>query len=119
MADTYETLVSWIKRDITRFSNFDNHFNFVGEQRDLELGPLSTLGFYTDNNSYYIHYNQNYLGCIASSRKPRAGEDWHRGNDLADGKFSEETWRRILGDIVSYELVKIAKKDTPSVLIHG
>lgn len=47
------------------------------------------------------------LGCTASSRKPRAGEDWHRGSDLADGPLSEDTWRRILADIVSYEMVKV------------
>jgi len=40
--------------------------------------------------------NGGYLGCTASTRMPRAGEDWARGNDLADGKFCQETWNRIL-----------------------
>ena len=48
-----------------------------------------------------------YLGCGSSSRKPRAGEDWHRGSDLADGPLTEETWHKIIGDIVSYELVRV------------
>jgi hypothetical protein len=51
--------------------------------------------------------NRGYLGATASSRTPRAGEDWTRGNDLADGDFSKNTWHRILSDIVGYELVKI------------
>ena len=51
-----------------------------------------------------------YLGCIAQTRKPRAGEDWNRGNDLADGSYSRETFEEIVHDIVAYELVKIVKK---------
>ena len=37
-----------------------------------------------------------YLGCITDSRKPRAGEDWTRGNDLPDGDFSKDTFNRIM-----------------------
>lgn len=45
-----------------------------------------------------------YLGMGVSSRCWRAGEDWHRGNDLADGHFSEELWRQMLFDMIAYEL---------------
>jgi len=70
---------------------------------------------YTNDHMYSITANNikggigghSYLGCIASSRKPRAGETWTRGNDLADGDLTLETWNRILGDIVSYELVRV------------
>jgi hypothetical protein len=74
------------------------------------------LVLYTENNTYHIsarapdpnnRMDKGYLGCISTSRKPRAGEDWHRGNDLADGPFCFETWHKILRDIVAYELVKI------------
>ncbi len=58
---------------------------------------------YPPNNEDY----KGYLGCMGGSRKPRTGEDWSRGNDLADGKFSKETWIEILSDIIGYELVKI------------
>lgn len=72
---------------------------------------------YTDNNSYAIvgNYKDNggdYLGCMASSRKPRAGEDWTRGSDLADGSLEWSTWVRIISDIVAYELVKVVKQPT-------
>lgn len=78
---------------------------------------------YTDNNCYSIvatldKANQipgGYLGCTASSRKPRAGEGWTRGSDLADGDFSQETWNKILGDIVAYELVEIHKTVRKSI----
>ena len=64
---------------------------------------------YTDGHCYTIDATDTgYLGCIASSRKPRPGEDWTRGNDLADGKLDEQTWNAILRDIVAYELKTIS-----------
>ena len=45
-----------------------------------------------------------YLGGIASSRTPRVGETWCRGNDLADGDYSKETWNKIMYDIIGWEL---------------
>ena len=68
---------------------------------------------YTESNEYSIvayppkGSYRGYLGCIGGSRKPRAGESWSRGNDLADGTFCRKTWTKILSDIVGYELVKI------------
>lgn len=66
------------------------------------------IKLYTSTNMYSIVATEDgYLGAIANSRQPRAGEDWTRGNDLADGEFSKETWVNILNDIVGYELVEI------------
>jgi hypothetical protein len=72
---------------------------------------------YTDTNRYSISASDRggiatfgYLGCIALARKPRAGEDWQRGNDLADGPLTPETWHKILADVVSYEMVKVHSK---------
>jgi len=70
--------------------------------------------FFTRANRYsivasFVGRGEPYLGAQVSSRKPRAGEDWTRGNDLADGLFSEGTWNRILGDIVGSELVDIQR----------
>jgi len=69
---------------------------------------------YTDRHVYHIIAyppgrpdGKSYLGCTASTRKPRAGESHGRGNDLADGPFTDETWHSILADIVSYELVPL------------
>lgn len=76
--------------------------------------------FYTNDHCYSIHAkypksdengaDNGYLGCIANTRKPLAGEDWNRGNDLADGGCGQETWHRILEDIIAFELVPIAEK---------
>ena len=60
-----------------------------------------SLNLYTEDYVYNISArefddNGGYLGCIASTRKPRAGEDWTRGSDLPDGKYSEKTWNEIV-----------------------
>ena len=87
----------------------------------LDKGPSSffddedhgevRINVFTNVNEYSItakwRPDHNYLGCIASSRKCRAGEDWSRGRDLADGRLTTETWHQILADIVSYEMVKL------------
>lgn len=68
---------------------------------------------WTVNNIYSITSSihalcpPEYLGCSAQSRKPRTGETWTRGNDLADGDFGEETWHKILCDIVRYEAKEV------------
>lgn len=66
---------------------------------------------YTDINRYTIVCTSDgYLGCTASSRKPRAGEDWPRGNDLPDGEYGHETWFEIIRAILSYEMVRVQKQ---------
>ena len=45
----------------------------------------------------------SYFGAASVSRFQRPGETWNRGNDLPDGRFSAETWRKILAGIVRYE----------------
>ena len=51
-----------------------------------------------------------YFGCIAQTRKPRAGEDWARGNDLPDGDFNIEMWNAIKCGILKYELLYLSKQ---------
>ncbi len=68
----------------------------------------TNVTLYTDGHSYHITATEDYLGCGVSCRKPRPGEDWTRGSDLADGKLNEETWNRILRDIIAYELKTIS-----------
>lgn len=69
------------------------------------------ISIFTFTNEYRIVAKERadggYLGCIAKCRYPRAGENWCRGNDLPDGKLTEETWQEILAGIVRYELQTI------------
>lgn len=82
-----------------------------------EQGGRVRLATATHQYVISFHPTSDYLGCIADSRIVRAGETWTRGNDLADGKFNEETFKRIVTDILAYELVPLATEepsaDTP------
>lgn len=76
--------------------------------------------FYTDHYRYRIvaierEDDEGYLGCTTSVRKPRAGEDWTRGNDLPDGPFTKETLEQIKNKIIAYEIVQLAVRK-PSVI---
>lgn len=66
------------------------------------------LRLYTSDHCYGIIATETYLGCTVTSRRARPGETWNRGSDLADGKFVKSTFHKIMGDIVGYELKKIA-----------
>ena len=101
-----------------KFVDFDNNIELEGESNDPDIGERKlSLSIYTDQHKYSINAietktGEGYLGCIASNRKPKAGENYTRGNDLADGPLSIDTWHQILGDIVSYELVPLFKPET-------
>jgi hypothetical protein len=104
--DQFSDLKEWMTRDIARYSNLDHHaiIHFASNHLKVQI--------FTDNNEYSIsarrdQTDQGYIGCSSKCRKARAGEDHRRGSDLADGPYNEQTWRRILADIVSYELVRI------------
>lgn len=117
MANTINDIHTWMDQ-ITRFGEKCFEVDRAYLQNDKEYYKFFV---YTDNNKYAIHAvcpqkgtsidEPGYLGCVTQSRKYRPGETWFRGNDLADGPFNEETWRRILADIISYELQDVVKTD--------
>lgn len=121
-------LLEWLKQ-ISRFSRVQD-FLYVSDYKDKTL----RLEIFTKDHKYHLSArlpdgsvreivkdekghitgesnapSGGYLGCIADTRKSRAGEDWNRGNDLADGNYSEKTWQRIKDDILAYELVKVVR----------
>ena len=106
-------LFDWLKQ-ISRFNKVED-FIYIS---DYKKGKIR-LKIFTKDHEYNIsaHLPQGdrngadsgYLSCIANSRKPRAGEDWNRGNDLADGGYGEKTWQEIKDNILAYELVKVVR----------
>lgn len=109
LEDFRDQIVKWLKlgKYARRYKVED--FTYI----DKEKGVVK-IALYTDRNVYYITVHPHndrpaYLGCVSSSRKPRAGEDWTRGNDLADGIFDKSTWDNIVADILSCELVDIKR----------
>lgn len=100
-------LKSWISS--LRYAKWERDV-FIANETETEI----KLWLYSDTNLYAIDASNpseerplGYLGCVVSSRKPRAGETWTRGNDLSDGPLMIDIWHRILGDIVSFEMVKV------------
>lgn len=98
--------VKELLESVSRYATLDSHVVAEGDE------PRITL--FTAINKYVISYRipdgekpEGYLGCVAASRMPRAGEEWCRGNDLPDGPFSIATWQKILAHIVSYEMVRV------------
>jgi hypothetical protein len=120
---TIEDLLSWIEADLDRFAPARQHVQVVSDV--TEPSPSSAaverrliLALYTTQSRYRIAAVERlpggpfkragvYLGAQVSSRAPRPGEDHTRGRDLADGPLSQDTWRRVLADIVACELVRV------------
>ena len=50
-----------------------------------------------------------YLGTYGNCRKPRAGEEWTRGNDLSDGEYSRDTWEAFKNNLIFFELVRVVR----------
>lgn len=108
LEDYRDQIVEWLK--LSRRAKYKvEDFTYINRKENR----LSVV-LYTNCNSYSISVRPYadgtaYLGCTMGCRKPRAGEDWARGNDLADGKFCKETWDKIVADIISCELVDIKR----------
>ena len=86
----------------------DMVIDYTVDKSNYENG-IFLVNVFTHTYRYQISAHKDYLGCTASTRMARAGEDWNRGNDLPDGKFCRETWGRIKDAIIRYELVKVVK----------
>jgi hypothetical protein len=110
--EVYNIVVGWIKdAKYSEYAGDRDSFTKVSSKNSTKDNWLASYFYiYTDTYRYCIRASSNYLGCQVSARKPDAGEDWHRGNDLADGDFSKDTWNKIIADIVGYESVRSSKK---------
>ena len=123
MKDFRSQFKEWLK-EIIPWDKIEDYVQFEGAHPNdwgLKVGRLNInknraydqdrigVRIFTKEHIYQIGARETYLGCIASVRKPRAGEDWTRGSDLPDGKFSKPTWEKIKSGIVRYELVKVTK----------
>lgn len=63
---------------------------------------------FTENHYYAIKATTGgYLDCVFSVRKPEVGERHTGGGDLSDGDLTQETFNRIMQDIVANEVVEI------------
>jgi hypothetical protein len=103
-------LQKWLSQ-ISRFNKIMDYL-YISDYKDKML----MLEIFTKEYKYSISARiqrpekKGYLGCIVTTRKPRAGEDWNRGRDLANGSYSATTWEEIKNDIISSEIVRVVRK---------
>lgn len=123
---TIKDFLAWMERDLGCRASIVDHAEYVsyGGSGDGDWANDLNIRIFTSTNRYLIHAKERsvddgYLGCQATTRKPRAGEDWHRGNDLSDGPLCEETWHAILADIVGYEMVKVHHRQLGTSGVYG
>jgi hypothetical protein len=67
--------------------------------------PALHILLWTNNHEYHLICRGDYMGGFAGTRKPRAGENHQRGNDLPDGKFGKETFNAFIRGLIRYELI--------------
>lgn len=63
------------------------------------------LKLFSDDNEYRIYITPTYIGGSSSCRKREPLEDWHRGDDLPDGKCIASTMEKIIYAILHNELI--------------
>jgi len=106
-------LALWLK-SLVRFGNVDSQALIYWDIKDQDFNSdanhFRVVLFTTDHKYSFYGYTptenkpKGYLGGGASTRKPRPGEFWDRGNDLPDGDYSKKTFDSIVFRIVAYEL---------------
>lgn len=110
---TVEQLKQIINEDFSRFHRMTEVIHSTEDVGELSGGRRFRFHFYTSDFRFSITAHERddggYLGCTVTTRKPHAGEEHTRGNDLHDGKLIRETWELIKNDIISFCLVPIVK----------
>ena len=121
---TIEDLKVWIENDLTYRSPASKKIHDITKEsltKHPQNHPYYRIEIFTFTNRYTIYAVERpdggYLGCGATSRKSRTGEDWLRGNDLPDGKLTKDTWNKILHGIICYELEDISNTGARLILI--
>jgi hypothetical protein len=119
-----DLLDEWLE-ELVYPADAEDFIELIGEggqgEPDKPSEHYRKIAFYTKDHKYYLTAIErsdgtDYLGCQVEARKPRAGESWHRGNDLPDGAFTRETWEQIKNKIISYELVKLSVRVPPDMI---
>lgn len=103
--ELFPDFISWVERSFHR-ADIIKKIKFYVEDQEVEHASVT---FYTEKHYYKMSIYPKYLGCVMSSRLPRAGEEHIRGMDLLNGKNTIKTWNRMLGAIISTELKAIGE----------
>ena len=111
---TIADVKNWIKELLPYGEDFDKYVKVITDEAEGNAeGKFKhklIVHIFTQSRLYYHivakdeNDNTGYLGCQVGNSYCLAGEDHSRGRDLPDGPLSEETWRKIVNDIVRTEL---------------
>jgi len=113
---TVEELKGWFERDL-KSASWDENVEFD----DSDPNNV-TIRLYTQTNEYTLKVVPRdegipRLNCTVRSRKPRAGLPAAAARPLLrnpqlPNRLNERTWRRLLGAIVGFELVRVHRPET-------
>jgi hypothetical protein len=106
LTDEYADLKKWFSRMKFGYENILTLLNEDSVTLKLFTGETE----FTINAKPLKENGDSYLGCTSSARKPLVGETWTRGSDLYDGEYSEDTFNRIMLDIVGHSLDQLEQK---------
>ena len=123
MSATFESLcpdfLDWIG-ELSRFGG--NPIDaMVLDEEPSKQGSVFKASLFTERHIYHItampSWNtetEGHEGCLSAfvgNRMFRAGDDenWERSSYLADGPYNEDTWQRIMADIIGHEMVRLGK----------
>lgn len=97
-----------IEKDYPCTSKFLERFKNMYIITKNEKG-IYKIYLYTDNYEYIIIVFGTYCGGFTTVRKRGIKEDWDRGNDMLDGKPSEELFDELAFDMLKNELVYLGE----------
>lgn len=98
--------------NINRWSKYQGNRTVVRRYND----GTYAIKLCSEKHEYCISVHNDYIGCVYNCRYRKPLEDWHRGNDLKDGKLNTETIDGILWDILRTELIPIKEISTQAPL---
>ncbi|HEV2300805.1 MAG TPA: hypothetical protein VGR91_04475 [Stellaceae bacterium] len=112
---TIEDLKGWFERDL-KSASWDENVEFD----DSDPNDV-TIRLYTQTNEYTLRVVPREegiprLNCTVRSRKPRAGLPAAPPRQLLrnpqfPNRLNERTWRRLLGAIIGFELVRVHRPE--------
>lgn len=119
---TIAELKKWIFEDLSRWNRCETAVHVADDETGMFRFRLYTAEFRFQILATEREGGGGYLGCTVATRAPRPGEEHVRGNDLADGPFTRETWDQIKNDMIAYSLKEISRtrrseEDTKEIVV--
>lgn len=109
--ELFPDIIEWLE-EVFHGMLLDNFVKFLIKKNNDGQISMITL-FWTEDHIYKIVcYHRidrpnGYMGCYLDNRMARPGEAHIRGNDLPDGEYNKDTFKRIMNACIACEVKKI------------